>query len=184
MEGKIRRVVTGHDRSGKAVIISDGPAPAVYTDKHRPGRFLTEVWVTNQMPVMLGDEGDPTLREYTLEPPPNGTALKILELPPDTVLNNLDPAAIREIFATMGNKEASTYKSGVRHPMMHRTRSLDLGIVLSGEAYLLLDDSEVLLRKGDVVVQTGTNHAWSNRTDNPFRIAFFMVDARYPDRIE
>jgi quercetin dioxygenase-like cupin family protein len=180
MQGKIRRVVTGHDAKGKAVIVSDGPAPRVYTDARRPGRYLTEVWVTDRMPASLGNDPDPTIRDYTLEPPKQGTALKILELPPDAEMGKIDADAVKEIFKTIGNEAASTFKADARHPLMHRTKSLDLGLVLSGEAYLLVDDEEVLMRPGDVVVQRGTNHAWSNRSKAPFRIAFFMLDAEYP----
>jgi uncharacterized cupin superfamily protein len=76
--------------------------------------------------------------------------------------------------------------------MMHRTRSIDYGIVLEGEIYLILDDSEVLLRTGDVVVQRGTDHAWENRSDRVARMAFILVDGAFsaelrqilPDKLE
>ncbi len=58
---------------------------------------------------------------------------------------------------------------------MHRTETIDYAIVLSGEIYLLLDAQDVLVRVGDVVVQCGTNHAWSNRSDKPCKIAFILI---------
>ena len=64
-----------------------------------------------------------------------------------------------------------------RHPGFHKTSSVDYAIVLSGEIYALMDEGEVLLRTGDVLVQRGTNHAWSNRTDEPARLAFVLIDA-------
>ena len=64
-----------------------------------------------------------------------------------------------------------------RHPGFHKTSSVDYAIVLSGEIYALMDEGEVLLRAGDVLVQRGTNHAWSNRTDEPARLAFVLIDA-------
>ncbi len=64
-----------------------------------------------------------------------------------------------------------------RHPGFHKTASLDYAIVLSGEIYALLDEGEVLLRAGDVLIQRGTNHAWSNRTGEPARVAFVLIDA-------
>jgi quercetin dioxygenase-like cupin family protein len=64
------------------------------------------------------------------------------------------------------------------HPLMHRTDTVDYGIVLSGEIYLVLDKQETLLKAGDVVVQRGTNHAWSNRSDKPCRMAFILVDGK------
>ena len=63
--------------------------------------------------------------------------------------------------------------------MMHRTETLDYGIVLEGEIYLVLDDSETLLKPGDVVIQRGTNHAWSNRSDRVCRMAFILLDGRF-----
>jgi uncharacterized cupin superfamily protein len=67
-----------------------------------------------------------------------------------------------------------------RHPYMHRTRTLDYAIVLKGEIDLLLDDSEVHLRAGDVIVQQGTNHAWLNRGSRTCRVAFVLIDAAEP----
>lgn len=69
-----------------------------------------------------------------------------------------------------------------RHPSYHRTETVDYGIVLDSEITLLLDDSEVVVRAGDVVVQRGTAHGWVNRSDRPCCIAFILVDGRYgPD---
>jgi quercetin dioxygenase-like cupin family protein len=62
---------------------------------------------------------------------------------------------------------------------MHRTKTVDYGIVLSGEIYLVVDEGETLLKPGDVVVQRGTNHAWSNRSDEPCRMAFVLVDGKW-----
>ena len=80
----------------------------------------------------------------------------------------------------MGAAHAVNAAEKPRHPLMHRTQSLDFAIVLSGEIYLVLDDSETLLKAGDVVIQCATNHAWSNRSDKPCRMAFVMVGAESP----
>jgi len=101
-------------------------------------------------------------------------------MPPESeALRNFDPAAAKKIFEAMGQVEASTFEEGGRHPLMHRTETVDYGIVLSGELTLLLDDSEVKLQAGDMVVQRGTNHAWSNRSDKPCIIAFILVDGKF-----
>jgi uncharacterized cupin superfamily protein len=63
---------------------------------------------------------------------------------------------------------------------MHRTRTVDYAIVMAGEIDMLLDDSEIHLKAGDVLVQQGTNHAWVNRGTAPCRIAFILVDAKEP----
>ena len=65
------------------------------------------------------------------------------------------------------------------HPLMHRTETVDYGIVISGEMTLVLDKGERLLRAGDVVIQRGTNHAWANRSGKPCRMLFVLVDGRY-----
>jgi mannose-6-phosphate isomerase-like protein (cupin superfamily) len=78
-------------------------------------------------------------------------------------------------FAEMGAQAAD--KAHRRHPGMHRTHTLDYCVVLSGEIYVVLDEGEVLLRAGDCLVQRGTRHAWSNRTEEPCIIAFVLVAA-------
>ncbi len=66
---------------------------------------------------------------------------------------------------------------------MHRTSTLDYVVVLQGEIVLVLDDSEVTLRPGDVVVQRGTDHAWENRASEPARMAFFHIDAQFSEEL-
>ncbi|HEX3849280.1 MAG TPA: cupin domain-containing protein, partial [Steroidobacteraceae bacterium] len=78
-----------------------------------------------------------------------------------------------------GHDAASTVRTGSGHPLMHRTESIDYGVVLEGSIVLILDDSEVSLETGDVVIQRGTNHAWANRTDRTARMAFILLGARY-----
>jgi uncharacterized cupin superfamily protein len=67
-----------------------------------------------------------------------------------------------------------------RHPFTHRTRSIDYAFVLEGEIDMLLDDTEVHLRTGDILVQQGTNHAWVNNSTENCRIAFVLIDAQEP----
>ncbi len=88
----------------------------------------------------------------------------------------MSPERAREVFKAMGNEKAW---SGSRHPMMHRTETIDYAIVLEGEITMLLDDSEVVLRAGDVLVQVGTNHAWVNRSKAPAKIAFVLIDGAF-----
>ena len=81
----------------------------------------------------------------------------------------------------MGEASASRFGAGAPHPLMHRTETVDYGIVIEGEMTLVLDRSETLLHAGDIVVQRGTNHAWSNRSDSPCRMAFVLIDGRFAD---
>jgi uncharacterized cupin superfamily protein len=70
-----------------------------------------------------------------------------------------------------------TGQSDSKHAGMHRTRSVDYAVVMDGEIDMILDDGEVHLEAGDVLVQQGTDHAWVNRGARPCRIAFVLIDA-------
>jgi quercetin dioxygenase-like cupin family protein len=168
----MRRIVTGHDSAGRSrVLIDDSPA-AVVLEK-AGGLRLTELWTTSETPAACVDT-DRARRERRIEPDAGGSVFRVIEYPPDAErLAKLEP---EEHFASMGVQAAPVQKR--RHPGMHRTRTLDYAIVLSGEIHAVLDEGEVLLRAGDVLVQQGTNHAWSNRTNKPALIAFVLIDAK------
>jgi mannose-6-phosphate isomerase-like protein (cupin superfamily) len=177
MNGYVRRIVTGHDANGKAVISSDGAAPAVIANPRRPGYFLTQLWATHECPAIVGNTDDPTASPLPLAPPQHGSVVRIIEFPPEhESLSKFDRENAEAAFAAIGGKEHSTYQPGARHPMMHRTESVDYGIVLEGEIVLVLDDTETTVRAGEVVVQRGTNHAWSNRSNKPCKMAFILLD--------
>ena len=181
MEERIRRVVTGHDENGKAIIVSDGYATAVKTVPLWPGLISTDIWKTNNSPVVIAkDEPDPTLGPRSLHPAPQGTVIRISIVPPETeAILKLDANKAQEVFRGVGNAGASTLGRGARHPLMHRTETLDYAVVLEGEITMLLDDSEVHLKAGDVVIQRGTNHAWSNRSGKPVRMLYILMDGRF-----
>jgi len=170
----IRRVVTGHDANGKAVVIVDGPAPNVVVSVHRPGG-RTNVWRTTGSPAVYGGNRDAAAADvsFTLEPPPGGTNFRISEYPPESEAPSAR-ADFQKAFAEVGG--AHRLADGARHPMMHRTETVDYAIVLEGEIVMLLDDEDVPLRAGDVVIQRGTNHCWVNRSDRLARIAFILID--------
>jgi quercetin dioxygenase-like cupin family protein len=140
-----RRIVTGHDASGRSVVLSDGPVPK---SLDIGTAWFHETWITEGMPVPIpASEPEPTERPVRVPPPANGVGVRFTEMAP-----------------------------GAESPM-HRTETVDVGIVLEGETWLLLDDgSETHVRAGDAVVQRGTNHAWANRSDRPVRMVFVMID--------
>jgi mannose-6-phosphate isomerase-like protein (cupin superfamily) len=185
MDPRIRRVVTGHDANGRAIVIADGYATAVKTVPQWPGLVSTDIWKTDAMPVRLAaDEPDPTNAPRQLHPAPNGTTLRISVVPPETdFVRGLDPQQSQALFGGVGNADASTHGNGGRHPLMHRTETLDYAVVLEGEITLLLDDGEVNLKAGDVVIQRGTNHAWSNRSGKPVRMLYVLIDGKYDPRL-
>ena len=115
-------------------------------------------------------------------PPRSGTRIRVLDIPPETAESaNIDPAQARALFAEIGAEGASTNAGEARHPHMHRTETVDYGIVLEGEITLLVDIGEVTVRAGDIVVQRGTNHGWANRSGKNCRIAFILIDGKYVD---
>jgi hypothetical protein len=171
-ERPVRRVVTGHDGAGRAVIASDGAVPPVAIAAV-PGTFFHEIWATPSLPAAIDDGVDPTGGPLRLAPPAGGTRIRIVDIPPDAVQLAVSAEEAAAAFAEMDAPHA--HGSG-RHALMHRTETVDYGIVLHGEVWLVVDEGETRLGPGDVVVQRGTNHAWSNRTDQPARMAFVLVD--------
>jgi mannose-6-phosphate isomerase-like protein (cupin superfamily) len=150
-----RRVVTGHDNTGKSVVVSDGPPPQHHQmSGPAVGADFVEIWnVEDPVPTLTAVEArEPNERDFTIMPAA-GHLLRLLEVYP----------------AGAGGKRT----------VMHRTRTIDYVVVIEGEIVLILEDSEVILKKGDVVVQRGTNHAWENRSDRVARAAFFHVDASF-----
>ncbi len=180
----IHRVVTGHDANGKAVVASNGPLPTVVEIQAIPGTIFHEVWCTSGAPAPVGNGADPSLGALMLPPPKHGTRIRFVDIPPDTD-DYLAHGAQRmhDAFAQIGDSAASTVKQDSPHPLMHRTETVDYGIVIEGEMTLVLDDSEVLLRPGSVVIQRGTNHAWANRSGQPCRMLFVLVDGQFDPAI-
>ena len=180
MTGFIRRVVTGHDKDGKAIVISDGLAPSERNDPLIPGQRSSDIWKTVAMPVPIArDEPDLTTgpRDFV---PPMGTKIRISEIPPETeATRNLTPEQMHERFRASWPNVTSTFERGGRHPMMHRTETIDYAVVLEGEVTLLLDEVDVQLKAVDVVIQRGTSHAWSNRSGKRARMLYILIDGRF-----
>lgn len=176
----IHRVVTGHDDQGKAVVSLNGALPTVVELSALPGTVFHEVWSTQGAPCLVSNGADPTLGALMLPPPALGTRIRFVDIPPDTTefLRN-GVHSTQAAFAEIGDASASTAKANSPHPLMHRTETVDYGVVIEGEIVLVLDDSEVALKPGGVVIQRGTNHAWANRSDKPCRMLFVLVDGRY-----
>ena len=174
MPRPFRRVVTGHNAQGRAVFISDGPAPAVY-DRGPGATAVTELWETSATPASNAGNDDPTVGgPQRLPPPKNGSKFRVVEYPPDSKR----VAALRRLARVRRKSEGYVRDvANKRHPGFHKTDTIDYAIVLSGEIYALMDEGEMLLKAGDVLIQRGTNHAWSNRTEQPCCVAFVLIDA-------
>lgn len=173
-----RRVVTGHDPAGRAVVLSDGSPPVQLADDASRTAFV-EIWNTSATPAPVGaTEPEPTDRPVQISPPKNGSIIRFVDFHPGAS-EARGGAELRETFAKYGSASASTWRADAPHPAMHRTETVDYGIVLEGEIFLVLDASETHLGAGDVVVQRGTNHAWDNRSDRVCRMAFVLIDGQY-----
>lgn len=159
MSSSLRRVVTGHDTLGKSVVLSDGPPPQHHSMHGLGvGADFNEMWSDAHTVPELSSAvvGEPNERPFTIMPAA-GHLLRILDVYP--------------------------LKVGGKRTFMHRTRTLDYVVVIEGELVLILDDSEVILKAGDVVVQRGTDHAWENRSGTVARAAFFHIDARFSEEL-
>ena len=155
MPAPTRRVVTGHDKNGKSIVLSDGPPPQHHSMSGKEvGADFYEMWnVPQAVPTLTSTEArEPNEREFTIMPVA-GHLLRIIDIYPP--------------------------KDGGKRTVMHRTKTIDYVVVIEGEIVLVLDDSEVTLKKGEVVIQRGTDHAWENRTDKTTRMAFFHIDAEF-----
>ncbi len=176
MPSPIRRVVTGKDSSGKSIVLIDAPAAAVL---HRPegGLTITNLWLTDSSPADLSKPEDAAMRKVGIAPFPNGTNFRVVEFAPEKdIAAGYDDRL--KMTQGIGLAPEGPTRERPRHPSMHRTGTIDYALILSGEIDMLLDDSEVHLKAGDVLVQRGTNHAWVNRGDAPCLVAFILVDAK------
>ncbi|MGY4533215.1 mannose-6-phosphate isomerase-like protein (cupin superfamily) [Pseudomonas sp. TE3786] len=174
-----KRVVTGHNANGQAVVASSGPTPNVFPLAAVPGTVFYEIWNSAASPALLDNASDPTAKPLQLSPSPLGSVIRVVDIPPDSQQNQISAEDAAAAFAEIGQAHAGTGTADSRHKLMHRTETLDYGIVTEGEVWLVLDEQEVQLKRGDVVVQRGTNHAWSNRTEAMARMVFILLDGRF-----
>src|SRR5262245_7392677 len=171
----IRRVVTGLDANDQVLLLSDsrlplGPAPY--------GIKGLNLWITDSYPAGFSFTDDPATKPIGISPPDNGTKFRVVEFPP---LDAATEAKMEPDFLQKAvGARAPSRGLPVTHPLMHRTRSVDYAVILSGEIDMVLDDSVTRLKPGDVVVQQATNHAWVNRGTVPCRILFVLMDAKEP----
>jgi quercetin dioxygenase-like cupin family protein len=161
----MRRLVTGIDADGKSVFVHDGPAPEVTAGA---GFELGALW-SGDAATRLGDATADAARGRTgTVPPPGATVFTYVVIPPE------DDAVSR------GGHEPASAASADFHVeedgRMHRTDTIDYGVLLKGELWLELDDGrEQLLKAGDCFVQNGTRHAWHNRGSEPAVMCVAMI---------
>ena len=171
MPGKVRRIVTGVNAAGRSCILSDTRLPATEV---APGELVrTGLWMTTSAPASNKGTDDPVPDGVILRTPPphrGGSVIRVTDIAPDTQRAS-DPGDLRR----RGCK--TTPERSQRHPGFHATDTVDYAICLEGEVWAVLDEDETLMRPGDVLIQRGTYHAWSNRSDRPCRMLFILIDA-------
>jgi mannose-6-phosphate isomerase-like protein (cupin superfamily) len=171
----IRRVVTALDADNKAVVLFDS---RIQLKGAAPRPPILNLWITDSSPPGFSFKDDAASKSVGLTPPDNGTIFRVVEFPPhDSAAEaKMDPNFLMKVIGD----RAPTRGLPVKHPLMHRTRSVDYGVVLSGEIDMMLDDSVVHFKAGDVVVMQATNHAWINHGKEPCRMLFVLMDAKQP----
>jgi naringenin degradation protein FdeH len=139
---------------------------------------VTDLWKTTSMPASNADTpADPCGPAITLAPPTSGTVLRLVQFPPDK--EYIGRWKREAAFSSMGKSGAHAIDPSVdRHEAMHRTVSVDYAFVIDGEIWAVLDTDEVLMRGGDFLIQRGTNHAWSNRSERLALVGFVLIDAQ------
>jgi mannose-6-phosphate isomerase-like protein (cupin superfamily) len=157
----VNRVVTGRDEKGNPAIIRRGTAPTVI---HAGKYITTELWVNDPAKPLAA--GEPSVSEWSLEPPPGGACFRIVEI----ASGDMDSAA-----QDTGGPGHSTFQDE------HQTDTLDFVAVLQGEVTLVVGRSEVTLRPGDSVIQQpGIPHNWENRSAEPSVLVGVLISARTP----
>lgn len=170
----MRRIVTGHNAEGRSVVVIDGPPPAQVGDE---AGGLFEIWNTDGGPVVASDATDRAEGTVKLSPEAGGTKFRYFAIgptPEGVSRRDLEPL-YAAIFEQMGAAHERVDTS--RDPGMHKTKTIDYIILLSGDVTLLLDDDEVKLKPFDVVVQRGTNHAWLVNGSEPALFIAVLMDA-------
>lgn len=162
---KVRRIVTGHTPDKKAIFVEDKICPNRFATGGVPTFVINELWRMEKIPGNNEEEYKDPATKFTLNPPHNGNVFRIIQFPPNSELGMKDDGVTPE------------------EPTMHRTASVDYAYIIKGEVYAVMDNEdgeppvEKLMKEGDVLIQRGTIHAWSNRSDKPVIILFVLNGA-------
>lgn len=178
-ERPVRRVVTGNGPDGKSRIVSDSANPWRYPRGGGSKIIYNELWTFDASPALLNAEVDGANRPMSVSPPAEGAHFRITQAGLEDNAA-VDPTEAAAQFAAMNQNALSETKSGARHWHMHRTRTVDYGIVLWGERVQVLPDSEFTMRKGDVIIQLAHWHSWDN-TNSASAMMFDMIGGEFPD---
>jgi mannose-6-phosphate isomerase-like protein (cupin superfamily) len=171
---EIRRVVTTLDANNRSTTLVDGP---VTLNTSGSGNKSANLWLTYSSPSGFSFAAD-AAKPTGLNPPDNGTVFRVVDVPPlgAEAGEKIPP----EPMMKLAGDSAPARGVPVTNSLMHRTRTVDYAIIMSGEIDMMLDDKTVHLKAGDVVIQQATNHAWLNHGTEPCRIMFVLMDSKEP----
>ncbi|HKR48361.1 MAG TPA: cupin domain-containing protein [Pseudonocardiaceae bacterium] len=170
----MRRVVTGHDDVGHSTVVQDGVPPRMHAFVSFPGFASGLVWATDPEQPVNRAGSDPTMAADSFVPPPGGTRLLLMVIPPDAEMGS--PSFDGAMFGAEQFEHGPGLAELFEADGMHTTPTVDYTIVVEGEIWLELDDGGLTrLTAGDVVVQNATRHAWRNRSDKPATLAALLI---------
>lgn len=179
----IRRVVTGNDAQGRSRVLFDSAAPGVRANTFKKGTGMTDIWLFDASPAPISGERDDGNLPFHFEPPARGARLRIVQSEPKP--SDYDPA--RDTYITAEHPprrtEGGTWERGRQNQFttrIHKSETVDYGILLSGERVLITDAGEHVLAPGDIVVQLGSWHAWADRNYGS-QMAFVMMGAKFDE---
>ena len=179
----IRRVVTGNDEQGRSKVLFDSAAPNAHAGPIRPGTGMTDIWVYSASPAPLSGDRDDGNLPFSFEPPETGGHMRIVQSPGPPP--GYDPAT-DSTAVPLGEprqRPGGTWDRGGANAIsspVHKSETVEYGIVLEGERVLLLDDGAHVMKPGDVVVQLGNWHGWTNPRIGSL-MAFVMMGAKFRD---
>ncbi len=176
MAFEIRRIVSGHNAQGKSIFIIDDKVAVPAGRRSSTGTSVVELWQTDSTPADNSGAKDPTEHPFRLPPPANGSVFRVVEYPPDK--DRFAAMSAQDWSSDAKNQGYHRDAGNARHAGFHKTDTIDYAIVVEGEIVALMDEGEKVMKQGDVLIQRGTSHAWSNRTDKPARVAFILIDAK------
>ena len=179
----IRRVVTGNDAQGRSRVLYDSAAPRVKASAFKKGTGMTDIWMYESSPAPLSGERDDGDLPFHFEPPDNGGRLRIVQSDSRPAVYDRSSDEYITPEHPPRKTEGGTWERGRQNlytTRIHKSETLDYGILLSGERVLVTDDGERVLKPGDVVVQIGSWHAWANPNDGS-QMAFVMMAAKFSD---
>lgn len=179
VQKKIRRVVVGNDRDGCSRVFYDSATPNVHPRPNSPGTFFNELWTAQNIPVDLSAtiDSSPRGNELKHSPPKTGVHWRIVQSSGKRI--ELNAREAQSSHAHMNKDGVSELKEDGRHWNMHRTPTVDYGFCLKGERHLILDKDDVLISKGNIVVQLGNWHAWDNRSNVDVDMAYVMMGGEF-----